>query len=211
MIRNRLSVLLAERGLKITKVANETNISRNTITAVSQNDIKMIQLETINELCNYLRITPCEFFEYSPLDIGYSYKTKYDIKNERNSFDIFIEMDVKEGTLHKGHYISCYLIDDFFDDSNLSVIKADIVLSLEHDEGTFGEQRFQTEVFDKLTIGFQKSVTENLAVISESAFKEYLKQNPVILESIENNSIKIAVTSWLETSYFTIKKKDYIK
>ncbi|MFC0233946.1 helix-turn-helix domain-containing protein [Vagococcus entomophilus] len=71
MIRNRLSVLLAERKLKITQVANDTNLSRNTITSTAQNDGKMIQLETINVLCKYLNITPSEFFDYSPLDFEY--------------------------------------------------------------------------------------------------------------------------------------------
>lgn len=71
MIRNRLSVLLAERKLKITQVANDTNLSRNTITSTAQNDGKMIQLETINILCKYLNITPTEFFDYSPIDFEY--------------------------------------------------------------------------------------------------------------------------------------------
>lgn len=74
MIRNRLSVLLAERTLKITKVAKETGISRNTITSTAQNDGKMIQLETINALCHYLKITPGEFFSYIPYDFTYQFQ-----------------------------------------------------------------------------------------------------------------------------------------
>lgn len=31
MIRNRLSILLAERGIKATKVANDTGIARSTL------------------------------------------------------------------------------------------------------------------------------------------------------------------------------------
>ena len=42
MIRNRLAELLAERGLKISRVATEIpNLSRNTITSTSQNSGKM--------------------------------------------------------------------------------------------------------------------------------------------------------------------------
>ncbi|MCH5397381.1 helix-turn-helix transcriptional regulator [Limosilactobacillus fermentum] len=70
MIRNRLAELLSERQLKISRVANEIpNLSRNTITSTAQNSGKMIQLETINSLCKYLKITPGEFFEYIPYDI----------------------------------------------------------------------------------------------------------------------------------------------
>ncbi|MER2107667.1 MAG: helix-turn-helix transcriptional regulator [Solibacillus sp.] len=71
MIKNRLAVLLAERGLKITKVSHDTGISRNSITSLVQNDSEMIRLETINNLCNYLGVTPNDFFEYIPLDIEF--------------------------------------------------------------------------------------------------------------------------------------------
>jgi len=70
VIRNNLAVLLAERSLKITRVARDTGISRNTITSTAQNDGKMIQLETINKLCQYLDVNPEQFFEYLPFDIS---------------------------------------------------------------------------------------------------------------------------------------------
>ncbi|WP_286007073.1 helix-turn-helix domain-containing protein [Ligilactobacillus aviarius] len=70
MIRNRLSELLAERHLKISRVANDIEgLSRNTITATAQNKGKMIQLETIDKLCQYLGVEVSEFFEYVPFDI----------------------------------------------------------------------------------------------------------------------------------------------
>lgn len=66
MIKNRLAILLAERQLKITKVAKDTGISRNTITSTVQNDGSMIKLDTIETLCNYLNVEPKDFFDYSP-------------------------------------------------------------------------------------------------------------------------------------------------
>ena len=72
MIRNRLAELLAERSLKISRVAAEIpNLSRNTITSTAQNSGKMIQLETVDKLCQYLQIKPDDFFEYVPFDIEY--------------------------------------------------------------------------------------------------------------------------------------------
>ncbi|MDT2760490.1 helix-turn-helix domain-containing protein [Enterococcus xiangfangensis] len=71
MIRNNLALLLTERNLKITKVANDTKISRTTLTALNQNDNKMIQMDTINTLCRYLKITPCDFFDYVPFDVDF--------------------------------------------------------------------------------------------------------------------------------------------
>ncbi|MBF7122494.1 helix-turn-helix domain-containing protein [Pediococcus pentosaceus] len=73
MLRNRLAEILAERKLRISRVANDIpDLSRNTITSVAQNDGKMIQLNTINLLCQYLEISPSEFFEYLPFDISFT-------------------------------------------------------------------------------------------------------------------------------------------
>ncbi|HCM90751.1 MULTISPECIES: helix-turn-helix transcriptional regulator [Vagococcus] len=71
MIINRLGILMAERGIKISDVFEATNISRSTLTSISQNESKMIQLETIDSLCNYFDITPNEFFDYAPYILKY--------------------------------------------------------------------------------------------------------------------------------------------
>lgn len=112
MIRNRLSILLAERNLKITKVAKDTGISRNTITSTAQNDGKMIQLETINALCTYLGVTPGDFFEYIPYDVECSiFTNSFDVKFEHMdyelvnaypstfNFDLFISIKGKQNNL----------------------------------------------------------------------------------------------------------------
>lgn len=72
MIRNRLGILMAERGIKISDVYEATKISRSTLTSISQNENKMIQLETIDSLCNYFGITPSEFFDYAPFILKYN-------------------------------------------------------------------------------------------------------------------------------------------
>lgn len=72
VIRNKLASILADRGIKISRAAMELpNISRNTITNTASNNGKMIQLETIDTLCQYLNITPAEFFEYLPFDLEF--------------------------------------------------------------------------------------------------------------------------------------------
>lgn len=71
MIMNNLAVLLAERQLKITKVANDTHISRTTLTALHKNESKMIQLDTVNTLCKYLETDPGNFFEFVPYDFDF--------------------------------------------------------------------------------------------------------------------------------------------
>ena len=61
--RNRLWELMAERNLKITQVSKDTGLSRPTLNNIKFNRNKAIQMETIDILCNYFRITPGELFE----------------------------------------------------------------------------------------------------------------------------------------------------
>ncbi|MGP1411509.1 MAG: helix-turn-helix domain-containing protein [Peptoanaerobacter stomatis] len=79
MIKCNLATLLAERGLKITKVSQDTGISRTTLTALSSNTSQGIQFDTINKLCQYLKTDINSFFIFHPSDIEYTLKTIEDI------------------------------------------------------------------------------------------------------------------------------------
>lgn len=72
MLQNRLNVVLAERGLKANRVAVETGIARSTLSSLINNRSKMIQMETINTLCSFLKIDPGSFFEFSPYDFTFT-------------------------------------------------------------------------------------------------------------------------------------------
>ena len=72
MIYCNLSVLLAERRLKISSVSADTHISRTTLTALCQNAMKGVQTDTINELCMYLNIGVGDLFSFYPFDISVS-------------------------------------------------------------------------------------------------------------------------------------------
>lgn len=73
MVRCNLSVLLAERNLKITKVCNDTGISRTTLTYLANNYSKGIQYDTLNTLCSYLKVSPGELISFVPVDIYIGY------------------------------------------------------------------------------------------------------------------------------------------
>lgn len=80
MIRNRLKELMVERGLKASRIANDIdNLSRNTINSAVNNKGKMLQLETINSLCQYLGVSPKDFFEYLPFDVDVSISSDTDL------------------------------------------------------------------------------------------------------------------------------------
>lgn len=69
MIHCNLSVLLAERRLKISRVAADTGISRTTLTALAYNNSMGIQMSTLNTLCIYLDIKPNQLFSFFPVDV----------------------------------------------------------------------------------------------------------------------------------------------
>ncbi|EIX7109436.1 helix-turn-helix transcriptional regulator, partial [Listeria innocua] len=105
MISNNLSILLAERKIKITRVAKDTGISRSTITSIAQKDSKMIQMDTIDTLCRYLNVTPHDFFEFIPINFEINVfpreGTFHLINNtdkltlKRFAFDLYIDVQEK--------------------------------------------------------------------------------------------------------------------
>lgn len=95
MIKNNFNELVAQRKLKITRISNDTGISRPTLNALTRDDGKGIQYDTLNTLCNYFSITPCEFFSYIPYDIQYN----FDIIDEKG--EVIDQRDELEYTMQK--------------------------------------------------------------------------------------------------------------
>ena len=70
MLISNLSVLLAQRRLTITRVSRDTRISRTTLTALCGGSAKGVQFETLNALCQYLKVAPGDLFLYRPFDLS---------------------------------------------------------------------------------------------------------------------------------------------
>lgn len=95
MLVCNLPVVLAERGLKITKVSKETGISRTTLTDLAKGRAQGIQLETLNTLCVYLKVQPSDIFSVLPYDIFVrnvwaEYKAEYDTPEDITPCDLII-------------------------------------------------------------------------------------------------------------------------
>lgn len=69
MIYSKLSELMKREELTITKLANDTNISRTTLTSLFHNTGNGIQFDTINILCDYFGVEISELLVYVPYDI----------------------------------------------------------------------------------------------------------------------------------------------
>ncbi|KJF88611.1 helix-turn-helix domain-containing protein [Photobacterium leiognathi] len=63
MLKCHLSKLMGEKRLKISDISRNTGINRGTITRLYNETATRVDLEVIEQLCDYLDITVGELFE----------------------------------------------------------------------------------------------------------------------------------------------------
>lgn len=207
MIRNRLAELLAERQLKISRVAAEIpNLSRNTITSTAQNNGKMIQLDTINSLCQYLEISPKDFFEYLPFDIYFdttitqnysvadsSMLNNVSIKKEAILFDLYIKVkSFNSKTLTFGY--SGFNTDDSLWGNELSI-------SLKKDD----KSDFKKIWDSKISPGFRPVIwaklKENIAKALNESMTVHFGGADAMLIQLEKDDIRLTTDFYLDLPF----------
>lgn len=171
MIQSKLSVLMAERGLKISDLYEETGISKTTLMALAENSGKGVQFDTVDKLCNFLGITPCEFFEYSPYIVNLE-ESNYCSQKENNLNDLAIT--VKNQFYEKTFYLSIYIDSgDAFDlPINDKDLKLAVLIGLSGNESYRDEEffkflsglsvAFETEFINKIINNIKEKLSENL-------------------------------------------------
>ena len=63
MIKCHLSRLMGERKLKISDIARDTGLHRNTITLLYQETANRVDLETLDVLCKYFNVGVADLLE----------------------------------------------------------------------------------------------------------------------------------------------------
>lgn len=190
MIKSNLAVLMAERGLKIADVYNDTGISKTTLMALSENKGKGIQFETIDKLCNYLNISPQDFFVYSPFLVEY-------IENENGLF-----LKLVSGDKINNFYFNFDVSKDSELDFSTKMIfsnnpskKYDFYLIVGIEEGRDELEK----IYNNLNIIFKRELVNNIFKHSINWF-------------IENKKIKNAVCNvYLEINDIGLYKEIEIK
>lgn len=183
MIRNRLAELLFERDIKIVRISKETGISRNTITNTASNNSEMLQMNTINKICRYLDITPCEFFDYIPIDIDVTFyeDDKIDIVDDwsldsgeyRIKFDVDLLLDIDiEGRKQK--------IDSKIIVENTVITSfpfQDIMLSIQTNDTQMQEL---ISIFNTIPKEFKKLIYKNLIERYREFILEHIDPNDAL-------------------------------
>lgn len=175
MIKTNLAVLMAERGLKISDVYEDTGISKTTLMALAENTGKGVQFDTVDKLCNYLGIELKDFFVYSPYIWKIYKKDNYEYKEED---DNIIAINLKDSHSERTYIIKIYFfspkhIDSPIDDDN---IKLWVRLSLDEDSGNFGYSEFYNFV-SSLPVLFQTHFYNDVIEVLK---KYYLNSEKVI-------------------------------
>lgn len=190
MVRCNLTILLAERNLKITQVSKDTGISRTTLTYLANNYSKGVQYDTLNILCTYLNVTPGKLISHVPIDIkisnfnitGKDYEDltlelEITSKGEKHLYDLFgqLKNTLTEGVL-TGLDIDIYLIDPHGEE----IIES--------------ENEFIQKIFSSLPLPFLKDIEQDItfSIINDLSVKfncEY-DETPVSTSFYWNDVVK---------------------
>lgn len=150
MIRCNLSILLAERNLKITRVSNDTGISRTTLTSLSNNYSQGIQFDTINTLCNYLKVNPEQLISYIPIDIQIR-----SVSLDSDILDIDLRIIKNNRTFICGLTGSCYT---YFSDGILEDLDIHIEFWNDIDDEAKEENELIHNTFKMLPVAFLNDI-----------------------------------------------------
>lgn len=180
MIRNRLSELLSERGLKISRVAKEVGIARSSLTSMVQNDSEMVRYDAIDKLCKYLNVSPNDFFEYMPISIEYTFDEEPNVEYSIDyNFDNKLVLD---------KFVFYFLVDvNAYGKSETFDLEVKFMGFEPNEKTNFkisNESNTEKlkEVVNYLTPGLKNVLHKRIQKQMQSYVTEYL------LEDIENNS-----------------------
>ena len=177
MIYSKLSNLMRKKGLTITKLANDTGISRTTLTSLFHNSGNGIQFDTLNVLCNYFHISISELLVFVPYtveikleDIEESSFIYYDDSSECTNTGWIVFTNVARN--EQASYKFKTLIS-VFDNSEEVLIECDV-----NDEDIFAYQQFISRlpiealniIIDKMTDSVEKIIRTQLTNINSDWF-----------------------------------------
>lgn len=231
MIRNNLAVLLAQRQIKISRMALDTGLSRTTLTSLAQNESKRIDNDTLNTILMYLKITPNDFFSFLKFDFIITTETnEFDISwraaevnnyisIDKGIFDLFIKVDDKISTRQPTYefevkiddnfnnisteYISGMIShDEWFEDE---IVNGKFVFSIEPSEYAAG--RFNEFINSEVKPEFQTELSKKVITsIKEAFFKElktkYPNADENFMKTISDSSEFVSAFSFLDFPSF---------
>ncbi|MGG0666736.1 helix-turn-helix transcriptional regulator [Viridibacillus arvi] len=152
MIKCNLAVLLAERGLKMADIINDTTLSKTAVRGLYYNESKGIQFETLETICDYLNVTPGEVINKIRFSVEIIDQS-VDNMNETIDYTLYIqfgESNYKEKIRVKLHenYES-----PLSNNSSLLEVAFEIQMTKDFKQNVFSQITFkETNMLDSLVI-----------------------------------------------------------
>lgn len=165
MMRCDLAILLAERNLKITKISNDTGISRTTLTSLYYNYAKGIQFDTYNTLCNYLKVAPGQLISYIPIDVSFK-SFNYDT----------LELEIKTNNIiHDCALEASTFIEEANDGESSWIVDVEVAIDLKSSDNDEKQQKENKIIID----AFQQLPTAYLSDLEKRIVEEVIINNEV--------------------------------
>lgn len=165
MLKNRFNILLAERSLTASKVFEETQISKSTLSQLVNNSNDGIQFKTLDKLCNYLEISPNEFFDYAP----FLYKF-YSVRNKENGLELVVEIQ-KGNSLKTFWYHVAFSDKEEYLEENTRVKEYDCYLSV---YGDSNEDPLLQQVYSQLSLPLKSGLKTDFSTFILKEISENL-------------------------------------
>ncbi|MGX0082547.1 helix-turn-helix domain-containing protein [Staphylococcus hominis] len=205
MIQSRLSILMAERNLKISDLYEETKISKTTLMAISENSGKGIQFETVDKLCNFLGVTPCEFFDYAPYIVDVKLR---DYKFPNHDLQD-LEVIIKNQNYEKAFILNTYSYSEKME-GLIPLRNGEVKLFT---EVILGETEFYNpdefyKYLGDLSISFRTEFMNKLVNLMKEQLLNFIDQE---LKIGASESVKIQKGDYIALRFFADTKYEFLK
>ncbi len=165
MLANRLKILLAERDLTIKNVIEAVHLSRPSVSNMVNNPFANISTENIDKLCNYLGITPKDFFDYSGWIINFEFIAPMN-EGEGVSYEPCLKITMESSTGIRLSYPSVNFNEPFSDPAGNYFGS----IGIDDTKETF------PKIYAGLSPVFQHQLTRKMTVEARKA-RDYFDQN----------------------------------
>ena len=105
MLANRLRALLAEIDLTIKDAMKATGISRSSFSNMVNNPYANISTDNVDKLCNFLSVSPADFYDYIPWRFTYNFEPFSDEEGEYGKLIIIM----RNGKIEKAFPLYFYV------------------------------------------------------------------------------------------------------
>lgn len=198
MIKNRLNILMAERGLNIAKVFKDTGISRTTLSSFINGKSQGIQFDTLNTLCIYLNVSIEDFISYLPFEFSFHFEE--DFLNKDTHYNIFATgtgVEIEENTYKN--------IFAFSFKKNIKTFKVETLIQEYEEKGVhfikviLNEDIYSLDkAFNSLSYFFKQEIPLIFIEDIENIIKKAILESEIFKKNIKNIDFTIEWGNILE-------------